>query len=59
MRLETAKIVDRASFHEAFKSLFGFLDGYGANMDAWIDCMSDLDDAEYGITEFKLSRERR
>jgi hypothetical protein len=24
-------------------------------MDAWIDCMSDLDDAEYGITEFKLS----
>ena len=24
-------------------------------MNAWIDCMSDLDDAEYGITEFKLN----
>jgi len=26
-------------------------------MNAWIDCMSDIDDAEYGITDFKVSPE--
>lgn len=48
--------MDRNSLHEVFKSLFGFPGYYGANMDAWIECMSELDDAESGITEFKLDR---
>lgn len=49
-------IVDRSSFHDVFKNLFGFPYYYGANMDAWIECMSELDEAEDGITEFKLDR---
>jgi hypothetical protein len=54
VRLETVELVDPASFHEAFKRLLGFPEWYGANMNAWIDCMSDLDDTKYGITQFKL-----
>lgn len=55
IRLETTEIVDRSSFHEAFKELLGFPEWYGANMDAWIDCMSDLEDTKSSITQFKLS----
>lgn len=50
-------IVDRRSFHRAFKDLLGFPDWYGANMDAWIDCMLELDDVESGSTELKLDPE--
>ncbi len=32
----------------------GFPDFYGANMDAWIDCMFHLDDGESGKTRFDL-----
>jgi len=35
----------------------GFPDFYGANMDAWIDCMSHLDDGESGMTRFDLNPE--
>lgn len=32
--------------------VFGFPDFYGKNMDAWIDCMSSLD--EEGMTRFLI-----
>ena len=31
-----------SSFHDAFALTLKFFDGYGRNMDAWIDCMTDL-----------------
>ncbi len=31
-------------FHEAFANTLGFPDYYGKNMNAWIDCMTCLDD---------------
>lgn len=30
------------SFHRTFKEEFSFPDYYGNNMDAWIDCMSEV-----------------
>ncbi len=33
-----------------FAEVFGFPNFYGRNMDAWIDCMSYLDDPESGMT---------
>ncbi len=47
--LEMTETVDRASFHEAFKELLGFPVWYGANMDAWIDYMSDLTTPNTGL----------
>src|SRR5215213_9198585 len=42
-------------FHDLFSKLFGFPDFYGRNMNAWIDCMSDLD--EGSMSTFVLAPE--
>jgi hypothetical protein len=39
-----------SSFHTAFARTFGFQAFYGRNMNAWIDCMTDLDDPGAGTT---------
>jgi len=44
------KIADWQSFHEEFAKAFGFPEFYGANMDAWIDCLTYLDDPSAGMT---------
>ena len=44
--IPTKLISDWPSFHEVFAEAFGFPDFYGANMDAWIDCMSYADEPE-------------
>jgi len=48
--LDCARITDWHSFHQEFAHAFGFPDFYGANMDAWIDCLTYLDDANAGMT---------
>ena len=42
VRLETSKIVDWPSFHAECRRAIGFPQFYGANMNAWIDCLSYL-----------------
>src|SRR5262245_24250664 len=49
--LDATAITDWASFHDASRAAFGFPDFYGRNMDAWIDCLTDLDD---GMSRFSL-----
>ena len=44
VRLNSGAITDWPSFHAECRRTLGFPDFYGANMDAWIDCMSSLDD---------------
>lgn len=53
VQLDTTKITDWASFHQVCEEAFGFPDFYGKNMNAWIDCMSSLD--EEGMTKFLLT----
>jgi RNAse (barnase) inhibitor barstar len=40
--IDASEIRDMSSFHEVFARTLKFFDGYGRNMDAWIDCMTDL-----------------
>jgi Barstar (barnase inhibitor) len=56
VKIDTRQITDRASFHQVCKEVFGFFDGYGRNMDAWIDCMSYLDEPD-GMTKFCLQKD--
>ncbi|WP_170849254.1 barstar family protein [Azotobacter beijerinckii] len=50
IRVDADQITDRESFHDLFARAFGFPDFYGRNMDAWIDCIADLDDPSAGMT---------
>lgn len=51
VRINTDLITDWDSFHDIFSMTFGFFRGYGRNMDAWIDCMTDIDDKDTGMTK--------
>lgn len=51
--LNGAAIVDAASFHAQCQQALGFPASYGASMDAWIDCMSYLRDAD-NMSRFRL-----
>jgi barstar (barnase inhibitor) len=55
VRIDTTRIRDWESFHTVFKEAMGFPEFYGANMDAWIDCMSDVDDAAAGMAAQHVS----
>ena len=50
VEIDARQITDWASFHDVFDKVMGFPDFYGRNMDAWIDCMTSLDDPDDGLT---------
>lgn len=52
--INTKVITDWPSFHQAFQDALGFPDFNGANMDAWIDCLSDLQE-DYGLSSVRLA----
>ena len=51
VKLDTRGITDWASFHDVFAKAVGFPSFYGRNMDAWIDCMTWLDDQSAEMTK--------
>ena len=53
--LEADSITDWVTFHESSQAIFGFPDFYGSNLDAWIDCLSYLDNDDR-MSRFHLSR---
>jgi len=54
VRLDTSSISDWNAFHATCREAFGFPDFYGMNMDAWIDCMTYLDEGD-GMSRFHLA----
>jgi hypothetical protein len=54
INIDTNKIKNWDSFHLIFKNTFGFPDYYGENMNAWIDCMTYIDDPESGMTKINI-----
>jgi hypothetical protein len=52
-RLNTNRISDWKSFHEESRQAFGFPDFYGMNMNAWIDCLTYIDEGD-GMSRFEL-----
>ena len=56
IRLVTSEIMDWDTFHRAFIDALGFPAFYGCNMNAWIDCMTYLDDPDAGMTKVTVDR---
>ena len=55
VRLPAREITDWGTFHAVCQRTLGFPHFYGRNMDAWIDCLSSLDEEEgAGMTRFAL-----
>lgn len=54
--IDTGRIVDWTTFHTVFAELMGFPDFYGTNMDAWIDCMTYVDDGSAGMSKVTVDR---
>jgi hypothetical protein len=52
--IDTTRIRDWDSFHAVFAETLGFPDLYGRNMDAWIDCMTCLNDPDTGMTRLHV-----
>lgn len=55
--IDLAEIVDWPSFHAVFKKTMGFPEFYGANMNAWIDCMTCVDAPEDGMSSVHVLRD--
>ncbi len=55
IRIDGKRISDWGSFHTVFAQAFGFPDFYGRNMNAWIDCMTSLDEPADGLTSVQGS----
>jgi hypothetical protein len=51
VKIDFGKIKDWEIFHEVFAEIMGFPDFYGKNNNAWIDCMSYIDDKEAGMSK--------
>jgi hypothetical protein len=54
VRLDTRLIKDWKTFHNVFQEAFGFPSFYGQNMDAWIDCMTSLDDSDAQLSTTRV-----
>lgn len=51
VQIEAARITDWESFHDVCARVLGFPGFYGRNMNAWIDCMTSLDEPADGMTQ--------
>ncbi len=55
IKLDTRSIINWETFHNVFEEVFGFPGFYGRNMNAWIDCMTYLDDPSAEMTKVHVS----
>jgi RNAse (barnase) inhibitor barstar len=58
VEVDLAAISDTRSFHATFAAALGFPAFYGANMDAWTDCMTCLDDPSAEMTSVHVAEGR-
>ncbi len=58
VEIDARALVSRDKFHATFAETFGFFEGYGRNMDAWIDCMGYLRKRHSGMTQFHIGADQ-
>lgn len=53
--IATDRIHDWNTFHDVFSEVLGFPEFYGRNMDAWIDCLTHVDDDPPDLTTVSVA----
>ena len=58
IEIDAARLTDWDNFHQTFADVFGFFDGYGRNMNGWIDCMGymRLEDREMRLSAYRVPK---
>jgi len=56
LEIDVTKVKTWDDFHNAMQEVFGFPDFYGRNMNAWIDCLTSLDEPEDGMTKVHVEK---
>lgn len=56
VNIPTDRIHDWDSFHRVFQETLGFPEFYGRNLDAWIDCMTYVDDPDSGLSAITVAK---
>lgn len=54
VQIDANLITDWQTFHDVFAEKFGFPSFYGRNMDAWVDCLSYLDDPSAEMSKLHI-----
>ncbi len=57
VKIPVDEIVDWESFHTVFARELGFPDFYGRNMNAYIDCLTSIDEPLDGLTKIHGTQE--
>ena len=55
VRIPCDQIVDWDTFHGVFAHVLGFPSFYGMNMNAWVDCLTYLDEPGDGMSNIVLN----
>ena len=55
VKIDLNRIKNWDDFHDVFYEAMGFPGFYGRNMDAWIDCLSYIDDPEAGMSKIIIN----
>lgn len=56
IRLKGRDLVPHGAFHTVFAEALGFPAFYGNNMNAWVDCMTSLDDPSAELSMVHVAR---
>ena len=56
VKINASKILNWKSFHSYFQREFGFPEFYGRNVNAWMDCMEDLDKPDHRMSTFTIKK---
>lgn len=56
VKIDGSHILDWETFHSVSSKAFGFPEFYGRNMNAWIDCLTYLDEPTEGMTSIQIEK---
>jgi len=54
IRIDARKLKDSSGLHTAMGEAFGFKEGYGKNLDALVDCFTNLDNPKLALSRLQV-----